>query len=90
MAAKLLEFLKTGSLGPIVLGMNPSEVVEHIGDPDQESQKKNPLTLKYGSLQLVFWRHRSKSQLRNIALNFLPKFEEASAHRGTNGLSSAR
>jgi hypothetical protein len=76
MAAKLLEFLKTGSLGPVVLGMNPSEVVEHIGDPDQESQKKNPLTLKYGSLQLVFWRHGSKSQLRNIALNFLPKFEK--------------
>lgn len=74
--ATLAQFLKTGSLGPVVLGMNPFEVVEQIGDPDEESQKKNPLTLKYGSLQLVFWRHgSSKSQLRDIILNFLPKFE---------------
>jgi hypothetical protein len=73
--ATLAQFLRTGSLGPIVLGMNPIEVFEHIGDPEEESQKKNPLTLKYGSLQLVFWRHGSKPQLRDIALNFLPKFE---------------
>jgi hypothetical protein len=73
--ATLAQFLKTGSLGPVVLGMNPIEVVEQIGDPEQESRKKNPLTLKYGSLQLVFWRHGSKSQLRDITLNFLPEFE---------------
>src|SRR4051812_10926933 len=74
---KLAEFLKTGSLGPVVLGMNPFEVVEHLGEPEQESQKKNPLTLKYGSLQLVFWKHagQPKSQLREIVLSFLPEFE---------------
>ena len=29
----------------------------------------------YGSLQLVFWRQDRKPQLRDIAINFLPKFE---------------
>jgi hypothetical protein len=74
---KLAEFLKTGSLGPVVLGMNPFEVVEHLDEPEQESQKKNPLTLKYGSLQLVFWKHggQPKSQLREIVLSFQPEFE---------------
>jgi hypothetical protein len=75
MAATLAEFLKTGSLGTVALGMNPIEVIERIGDPEQESQKKNPLTLKYGSLQLVFWRRGSTSQLRDMTLNFLPEFE---------------
>jgi hypothetical protein len=73
--AKLAQFLRTGSLGPAVLGMNPFEIIEQIGDPEEQSQRKNPLTLKYGSLQLVFWRRGSKSQLRDITLNFLPKFE---------------
>ncbi len=74
---KLAEFLKTGSIGPVVLGMNPFEVAEHLGEPEQESQKKNPLTLKYGSLQLVFWKHsgQPKSQLRDIVLSFTPEFE---------------
>lgn len=73
--ATLAQFLRTGSLGPVVLGMDPFAVVEQIGDPEQVSQKKNPLTLKYGSLKLVFWRHGRKSQLRDITLNFLPEFK---------------
>ncbi len=73
--ATLAQFLKTGSIGPVVLGMDPIDVVEQVGDPEQELRKKNPLTLKYGSLQLVFWKHGPKSQLRDIALNFLPEFE---------------
>jgi hypothetical protein len=73
--ATLAEFLKTGSLGPLVLGMDPVEVVGNLGNPEEESQKKNPLILKYGSLQLVFWSHGAKPQLRDISLNFLPEFK---------------
>src|SRR3954451_12989552 len=73
--ATLAQFLKTGSLGPVVLGMDPFEVVEQIGEPDEESRKKNPLILKYGSLQLTFWKNGPKSQLRDIVLTFLPRFE---------------
>jgi hypothetical protein len=73
---KLAEFLKNGSIGPIVLGMSPFDIVELLGDPEQESQKKNPLTFKYGPLQLVFWKHsgQGKSQLRDIVLAFAPEF----------------
>jgi hypothetical protein len=75
--ATLAQFLKTASLGPIVLGMSPFEIIEQIGEPEEQSQKNNPLTLKYGSLQLVFWRHGSSksSQLRDITLSFQPAFE---------------
>jgi hypothetical protein len=73
--ATLAQFLKTGSLGPLVLGMDPVDVTELIGDPDEESRKRNPLTLKYGALQLTFWKHGPKSQLRDMALFFLPVYE---------------
>jgi len=73
--ATLAQFLKTGSLGPIVLGMDPSEIIDQVGEPEQISQKTNPLTLKYGSLQLVFWKQGPRSQLRDITLTFLPAFE---------------
>ena len=36
-------FLKTGQLGPIMLGMAPFDVESILGEPDQESKKKNPL-----------------------------------------------
>ncbi|MCG3124510.1 MAG: hypothetical protein GIKADHBN_02978 [Phycisphaerales bacterium] len=73
--ASLEQFLKSGSLGPIVLGTGPFEVIEQIGDPEQQSRKANPLILKYGSLQLMFWRNGPKSQLREIAIHFQPHFE---------------
>jgi hypothetical protein len=68
----LEKFIKTGSIGPIVLGISPFEAMQLLGEPDQESQKKNPLTIKYGTLQLVFWKHASqgKSLLREIDLAF--------------------
>ncbi|HMO85611.1 MAG TPA: hypothetical protein PKC18_11905 [Lacipirellulaceae bacterium] len=73
---RLAEFLRTGSLGPVTLGMSPFDVTEQIGEPDQESQKKNPLTLKFGSLQLVFWKHskQGNSELRDISISFFPNF----------------
>ena len=41
---------------PIMLGMAPFDVESILGEPDQESKKKNPLMLLYRSLQLTFWR----------------------------------
>lgn len=64
-------FLKTGSIGPVILGMSPFEVTELLGEPDEASRKKNPLILKYGPLQMEFWRQngQSKSQLQSMELN---------------------
>ncbi len=73
--ANLARFVQTGSLGPLNLGIDPFSVLTQLGDPEEESQKKNPLVLKYGSLQLVFWKRGSRSQLTDITLNFLPKYE---------------
>ncbi len=54
--ATLKEFFQTGQLGPIGLGLTPFEVQERLGDPDDESKKKNPLILRYGNVELCFWR----------------------------------
>jgi hypothetical protein len=68
----LSDFIRTGSIGPVVLGISPFEATSLLGEPDEESQKKNPLTIKYGPLQLVFWKHSTegKSLLREIDLAF--------------------
>lgn len=41
--ATLEQFLKTGQLHPIGLGMTPFEVESLLGEPSDESRKKNPL-----------------------------------------------
>jgi hypothetical protein len=72
---RLADFLNRGSFGPILLGMNPQEVIGLLGEPNQISRKMNPLILIYGSLELVFWKHSGagKSQLREIVLTFIPR-----------------
>ena len=75
----LKAFLDTGHLGPLILGLAPNDVIAELGDPDDTSKKANPLQLKYGALQLVFWRSQreasSPHQLREIVLSFLPRVE---------------
>jgi hypothetical protein len=75
--ATLEHFLKTGQLDPIRLGMTPFEVASLLGDPQEESRKKNPLLLKYGGLQLTFWKKagQSPSRLAEIAIYYQPSFE---------------
>jgi len=71
------EFLRTGHLGPVILGMTPTDVMIAIGDPQDTSKKSNPLQLKYGCAQLSFWKapnHRTH-HLREIAITYQPEFE---------------
>lgn len=76
--ATLAEFLRTGHLGPVILGMTPADVITLVGDPDQTSRKSNPLHLKYGAAEFFFWQtpHEPGHVLRKIAVFFAPKFEK--------------
>lgn len=75
--ATLEDFLKTGHLGPVVLGMSPVDAMTALGDPDDTSRKSNPLLIRYGCVQLSFWRapQQKVHQLREIAVTFQPNFE---------------
>ncbi len=69
--------MRTGHLGPVVLGMPSNDAMTALGDPDDISRKSNPLILKYGPVQLSFWKTpgRRAPQLREIAIAFQPEFE---------------
>ena len=75
--ATLEEFMRTGHLGPVILGMSSNDAMTALGDPDDISRKSNPLILKYGPVQLSFWKTPPKKapQLREIAIAFQPEFE---------------
>lgn len=62
--AKIETFLKTGELGPLVLGISSSVVMDVCGQPDNVSRKSNPLILQYGRIQLTFTRTQSADGLR--------------------------
>src|SRR5216110_1995997 len=69
-------FLRTGELGPIRLGMSPSDALSVLGEAQEQSRKQNPLVLKYGSLQLTFWKHGPRSQLMEIGLYCQPSYTQ--------------
>src|SRR5689334_10392669 len=60
MGTSLERFLRTGQLGPLVLGMDPATVELQLGQPEARSRKHKPLLLKYGPLELTFWSPRSE------------------------------
>ena len=70
--ATLEEFLRTGHLGPLNLGISATDVMSSLGEPDGISRKSNPLLLVYGRIQLTFWRNAKnpKPELREIALDY--------------------
>ncbi|MFA5910631.1 MAG: hypothetical protein WC815_17770 [Vicinamibacterales bacterium] len=71
MTASLDRFLRTGQLGPLTLGMKPSEAQTLLGEPSVQSQKLNPLLLGYGPLELTFvGKKRQSPQLVQIKLSF--------------------
>jgi len=75
--ATLSEFLKSGKLGDIHHGMRRDEVVAILGQPNDTSVARNPLLLKFGGLQLTFFKpagaeHRELSQ---IGLHYGPSWE---------------
>lgn len=74
MATSFPRFLRTGQLGPLTLGMDPSAVELQLGPPDARSRKHNPLLMKYGPLELTFWSPRSSQplQLAQVLLTVVP------------------
>jgi hypothetical protein len=62
--AKIETFLKTGELGPLVIGLSSSEVMEACGEPNSISRKSNPLILQYGRIQLTFVRNQPTDRPR--------------------------
>lgn len=74
MAASLQQFLDRGQLGPLTLGMSPSDVQFLLGDPDARSKKLNPLLLRYGPLELTFLAGKSQPPcLVQLALSVSPE-----------------
>jgi hypothetical protein len=70
--ASVDEFLKTGRLGPLDVGITKEAVRGILGEPEDVSVKKNPEIWKYGALQLVFYRgsHSDDPVLSTINLFF--------------------
>ena len=69
--AILEEFLRTGHLGPLNLGISSNDAMSILGEPDDISRKANPLLLRYGRVQLTFWKPRdAKPELREMTVDF--------------------
>src|SRR5690349_11154714 len=75
--ATLEQFLRTGQLGPLALGMTTADVTAVLGEPQQVSRKSNPLLVKYGGLQLTFSRQRADRVFRmnQLGIYFQPEPE---------------
>jgi hypothetical protein len=70
--ATLEQFLRDGILGPIRPGMSEAEVLARLGPPPDVSITKHPQILKYGGLQLTFFRQEDKQDrvLAHVGLYF--------------------
>jgi len=70
--ASILEFIKTGKLGSVSLGISKEEIENILGKPDDVSVSRKPRIYKYGSLQLAFcWdKEKGKGLLNSIYMNF--------------------
>jgi hypothetical protein len=75
--ATLEQFLQTGDLGPIHLGMSQAEVSAVLGPPQDESVSRHPQILKYGGLQLTFHANPGTADrmLGHIGLYYSPRAE---------------
>jgi len=70
--ANLKQFLKTGRLGELSLGMLASDVVALLGDADDLSKKSNPLVMVYGNLELTFFKQPDavRRELVSVVLQY--------------------
>src|SRR4051794_23191013 len=75
--ATLKQFLATGELGPLHLGMSEDQVIACLGQPSDKSVTKSPCILKYGGLQLTFDRRPNTAQrvLALLGIYFRPHEE---------------
>jgi hypothetical protein len=75
--ATLDQFLRTGDLDPIHVGMNRDEVLGILGLPGDESVSRHPQILKYGGLQVTLFKPAGSPdyQLSQIGLYYSPAWE---------------
>jgi hypothetical protein len=68
----LEQFLRTGKLGALEVGMTTEQVHNLLGAPEDVSVQKRPLIWKYGSLQVSFFKEDkiAKETLDFIGLYF--------------------
>ena len=72
--ADLLDFLTTGSLGPLRLGLGRETIVQLLGEPDGTLLSSRTVeTMRYGNLQLQL----TMGQLTLISLDFGPQPPES-------------
>jgi hypothetical protein len=71
------DFLRTGCLGQLELGQSPAAAEQAFGAPQRISRKDAPLLLRYGSLELAYWRSTPAGSLRlvHIVIRFVGKLE---------------
>jgi hypothetical protein len=67
--ASMKEFLTTGNLGGIHLGMFEEDLRELLGEPEATGCQRDADVWKYGPLQLVFRRQTGHSLLAMIVLS---------------------
>ena len=65
---KLQEFLESGTLGPVVIGLSPVEVQKRLGEPQDVGGTPKHRIWKYGSMQLGFQRNK---ETRSEAVSFI-------------------
>jgi hypothetical protein len=69
--ATMREFLSTGKLGEIRLGMTPEQVAAALGPADAHSPRRRPVYLvKYGAVELAFKPMGEPLTLASIAVHF--------------------
>lgn len=67
------DFLRTGRLGDIQLGLRPDQVISILGDPDGRTAKRRPVELlRYGAVEFGFVPvpDTADSRLVSIAIYF--------------------
>lgn len=73
-SVSLLEFLRTGHLGFLRLGMSLQQVISLLGEPDKSSlidfRRLKPLIIKYGDIELYFPKHK-----RHIKMIYMDNFK---------------
>ena len=69
----LSEFLRTGKLGPIDFQITPFKAVSILGEATKQSEKKNPLLLKFGILELTFRRSPESRTMEMLEIAFQMK-----------------
>jgi len=66
--ATLEQFLRTGELGPIRIGMRQADIITVLGQPPDESIAREPKILKYGGLQLSFAKDAVEARQRLVQI----------------------